>query len=78
MRILSVREKAELYTCILKIRNARHNTCRAFRTIACQVAIGLAVIRGIYKGETAPNRSEADRGAIPLIRAFLSATFFFA
>ena len=26
--------------------------------------------RGIYQGETAPNRSEANRGAIPLYACF--------
>ena len=66
----TVCEKAELYTCILQIRNARHNTCRAFRTITRLCAIGWAVQRGIHKGETAPNRSEANRGAIPLYACF--------
>ena len=46
----TVCEKAELYTCILQIRNARHNACRAFRTIARQVAIGWAVIGGYIRG----------------------------
>ena len=46
----TVCEKAELYTCILSIRNARHNACRAFRTISCKGAIGRAVIGGYIRG----------------------------
>ena len=37
---LCEREKLRRYTCILSIRNARHNACRAFRTITCLYAIG--------------------------------------
>ena len=44
------REKLRRYTCILSIRNARHNACRAFRTISCKGAIGRAVIGGYIRG----------------------------
>ena len=43
-------EEAEVYACILQIRNARHNACRAFRTISCKGAIGRAVIGGYIRG----------------------------
>ncbi len=62
---------------ILIFRNARHNACRAFRVRTFCFAIGWAVKKGIHKGETAPNRSVANRGAIPLMPAFLSYAFAF-